>query len=826
MYPNFDQLLLKARLKDALAEAWAWEERKMDPQEGKALRLSRNGWVQLTAEEARQPTIKRWNQGEVLEMLEFVFENGYIKRGKTIYKQAKGFGMGLACAVQMANLGCYPPERDFAEKKQPEDVEFNFRFVDDTLSLTGCFPTQEDYGMAYISKKPEDGALDFVGVRLKWEEDKKGPVLRTGVHFRDGLYPIKIRRYPADGSMVSDSQRLGVIIGQFIRAQRLCSVLSTFKAAVQQVVLSAMQRGYKRRELDRLWGKFLMQWWKAEEVRRGELRAWFRRMSAVVAKKVRLELGQAIKEQARKERDCWFGAKCRFKDKHCPFKHPGLQVAEVKLMSTDWPFPRSTQDGWGRPQERMPKSMGTLWKAVAKGSCLLHSILCDNRLWPVLELRRKLHHFGQQNKTSKVALTDLSIEEMVDQAGAGYWDKMLRYDHWCGEVELVLAALVLKKQLRVFIEDPKNTAFWLEIAQYGNEGEVVRLLWTKVHYDRIIPKERWILEQGLREEEVWLMATHRAQGSGMETRLDLGGKWATQKRQNEILNQIRAKHVEEFWERQCQRRGWQVAGLRAKAVLPAADDPPTQETVDLLDSLWESLDPQTLEVRRILGCKQPWEVLEVEAQAGARECAMAYRMKAVQVHPDKCAHPDASRALQALADANEWALDKEAWEVRRLQRETQLACDAKEIMREWLRSGAAFGPVWWEAFFGALCIMGEEWLAFDNALQGFEWEALLQWELEDRLLVSASQSQSLHQKRRAKLYCICRKPHNKSEYWIQCVGCSDWFHPRCQGTTQAECEARRRRKEPWYCLTCQADSTEGMDTVESGADAEGCNANN
>ncbi len=36
---------------------------------------------------------------------------------------------------------------------------------------------------------------------------------------------------------------------------------------------ASMRRGYHRRELDRMWVKFLVQWWKAEEVRRGELGA-------------------------------------------------------------------------------------------------------------------------------------------------------------------------------------------------------------------------------------------------------------------------------------------------------------------------------------------------------------------------------------------------------------------------------------------------------------------------------------------------------------------------------------------------------------------------
>ena len=62
-----------------------------------------------------------------------------------------------------------------------------------------------------------------------------------------------------------------------------------FKDAVQKVVLVGMRRGYFRHELDRMWGKFLVNWWKAEEVRRGELRSWFRKMTQWVKKQVQKE---------------------------------------------------------------------------------------------------------------------------------------------------------------------------------------------------------------------------------------------------------------------------------------------------------------------------------------------------------------------------------------------------------------------------------------------------------------------------------------------------------------------------------------------------------
>ena len=48
---------------------------------------------------------------------------------------------------------------------------------------------------------------------------------------REASYPIRIIRYPAQDSLSSDEQRMGVVMGQFIRAQRICSHMSGFKDA-------------------------------------------------------------------------------------------------------------------------------------------------------------------------------------------------------------------------------------------------------------------------------------------------------------------------------------------------------------------------------------------------------------------------------------------------------------------------------------------------------------------------------------------------------------------------------------------------------------------
>ena len=62
--------------------------------------------------------------------------------------------MGLPCAPQLANLACYTLEAEFSEKCQPEDMEMNFRVIDDILTLTGIIPTEKDYCMQYRDLPP------------------------------------------------------------------------------------------------------------------------------------------------------------------------------------------------------------------------------------------------------------------------------------------------------------------------------------------------------------------------------------------------------------------------------------------------------------------------------------------------------------------------------------------------------------------------------------------------------------------------------------------------------------------------------------------------
>ena len=90
-----------------------------------------------------------------------------------------------------------------------------------------------------------------------------------------------------------------------------------FKAGVQKIAWAALQRGYGTREMDRVWGKFLVRWWTARELRRGEPRASFCRMLWNSKR-----TGEGGREKPQKRR-CWYGRTC-LRKATCPFRHPDV----------------------------------------------------------------------------------------------------------------------------------------------------------------------------------------------------------------------------------------------------------------------------------------------------------------------------------------------------------------------------------------------------------------------------------------------------------------------------------------------------------------------
>ena len=145
MYPNMDQKYVLKHVSEAIEEAWSWEEQweeeGQERGENEEPRVGPNGWLYGEQGVAGEG----WSKQQVLNMVQWVLQNGYIKQRGRIYKQTRGFGMGLKCAVFLGNLACYGTEKRYVEQEgRKAEVEHIYRYVDDMFTLTGSIPSKEE----------------------------------------------------------------------------------------------------------------------------------------------------------------------------------------------------------------------------------------------------------------------------------------------------------------------------------------------------------------------------------------------------------------------------------------------------------------------------------------------------------------------------------------------------------------------------------------------------------------------------------------------------------------------------------------------------------
>ena len=62
------------------------------------------------------------------------------------------------------------------------------------------------------------------------------------------------------------------------------------------------------------------------------------------------------------------------------------------------------------------------------------------------------------------------------------------------------------------------------------------------------------------------------------------------------------------------------------------------------------------------------------------------------------------------------------------------------------------------------------------------------------------QEQRQEQESSGELFCVCQQAHTADAAMVSCDACSEWFHVRCMGLTQASARSLKR----WSCPLCAA----------------------
>ena len=353
-----------------------------------------------------------------------------------------------------------------------------------------------------------------------------------------------------------------------------------FKKAVQDVALAALKRGYKKNELDRVWGKFLAQWWKAQEVRRGELRAWFRRMLRVIQWKVWQEPGEVGSSRA-----CKFQGECRYKDLHCPFVHPVMAKGERRAASRGCPptameaeeaIARAGRQGHV-DKENIPKTEAIIKEARGDGACLFYCLLGDNDNVRAQAMRMQVAQFVERHLDRRLGTSTITMKEALAQRGlmprACIQSIMLPSTHG-GELEPFFISEMQQRQVRVFMDQGEHFG---EVAHFGSKGELTRVLYRPrsteavPHYDILQMKESWVLQAAQQQVE----EEHRKQKSKETDRAPV--KSTEQQRQERV--ESRAK---QYVDRTKEGRKTKTQESREMPTLEVVEEEEEQETPKLL----------------------------------------------------------------------------------------------------------------------------------------------------------------------------------------------------------------------------------------------------
>ena len=156
-----------------------------------------------------------YTRSQIRELLTFLIENNYTCNGGQIKRQIKGMPMWMPTAPQIANLACYPVERDHAYELGPHKTALITRFVDDFWSNGVPLPSPAKYGMEYIVTGEGDSVV-YLGVKvyIKKANEEEHLDHADRVHLtlydREQHYPHHIVRYPEFGTVAPNQQLGGV----------------------------------------------------------------------------------------------------------------------------------------------------------------------------------------------------------------------------------------------------------------------------------------------------------------------------------------------------------------------------------------------------------------------------------------------------------------------------------------------------------------------------------------------------------------------------------------------------------------------------------------
>ena len=196
---------------------------------------------------------------DMMEILEFILDNIYVKYGEKVFKQVIGIPIGLDSGQDIANLLLFCYESDYVEKTSRQDMvlarKFNLcsRYIDDLF--VGNFPNFREHIYKIYPReleiKPESNDIRdvaYLDLRIKSENGR----LDFSIYDKRDDFNFEIVNFPFMDSCIPKKSALGVFYSQLLRYARICSRFLAFKVKSRGLVERLIRQGYKLEDLRRI----------------------------------------------------------------------------------------------------------------------------------------------------------------------------------------------------------------------------------------------------------------------------------------------------------------------------------------------------------------------------------------------------------------------------------------------------------------------------------------------------------------------------------------------------------------------------------------------
>ena len=196
---------------------------------------------------------------DMIEILEFILDNIFVKFGKDIHKQVIGIPIGLDSGQDIANLLLFSYESEYIENLSKNDLglarKFDLcaRYIDDLF--VGNFPEFKDHIYRIYPRELEiklesdnNKQVSYLDLNLTSNEG----ILTYSVYDKRDSFSFEIVNFPYMDSCIPKKSALGVFTSQLIRYSRICSKFQDFRMRTISLINKLRSQGYQVKDLRRL----------------------------------------------------------------------------------------------------------------------------------------------------------------------------------------------------------------------------------------------------------------------------------------------------------------------------------------------------------------------------------------------------------------------------------------------------------------------------------------------------------------------------------------------------------------------------------------------